>query len=180
MRIPERVRYKTMNKQMSKQYKEYVTDCQEKNETPISIEVFIKESELQEKQEKQDYLDYQKKIAEHNSVILEGKEPEKILNKDEWIKAGKPTEESKHERFIRLVEKRTEKALDAVDKLFALKGANYESSFEERMQVIHALTEVIKELENHYIGQKEISTGFKIQAPLVLETHLPDNQDLQK
>ncbi len=158
-----------MNKQQEKQYKEYVEECNVNNETPISKEDFIIELENMEKQEKQDYLDYQKKIAEHNAIVIEGNEPEKILNKDEWIKAGKPNGESKHERFIRLVEKRTDKVLSAIEKLFALKGANYESSLEERKQIIQALTEAVKRLENHFAGQKEITGGFKIQSLPVLE-----------
>ncbi len=153
-----------MNKQQEKEYKKYVEEfvqCPDAQEQ-LTKEEFVEALEKQEAEEQQAYLDYQGKIGENNAKLPEGKEPEIIKTKEQWIKAGKPTGETKAERFIRLVEPRTNKVLDVIEKLENLISPNYESTLKQREQVLAAIGERLAELEACYVGEKVEKKGFQL------------------
>lgn len=175
-----------MNKAQQKQYDSYVNECGENNETPLTTDEWQAEIIKAEEQEKDDYLNYQAKVAGRNKVNKVAFEantqadkgnftPEKIMTKEEWLKAGKPTGKGKHEKFTDLVEPRTSKVLDAIEKLKPLYRPNYESTLEERKQVITALKDAVAKLETHFTAEKakKATVGFKLQSLQSQETQKP-------
>lgn len=167
-----------MNKQQEKAYAEYVRSEKERGIEDSDImerELWLAEVIRAEEQEKADYLSYQKKIATRNDTLkADEQDREEILTKEEWLKAGKPSGKGKHEKFSELVEKRASKALEAIEKLKPLYNPNYESTLEERKQVITALKDTVAKLEAHFTAEKakKSTIVFKLQA--VQET-LPQN-----
>jgi len=157
-----------MNKQQEKEYKQYVEQCEQEQETAISKEDWITEIEKAKEQENQDYLNYQKKVSENNEKaktenakqelvtgIAEDAKTELILNKEDWIKKGKPTGESKKEKFMRLAERRLPQALKAIKHMENLAMPQYEGSATAKAFILAEIEKAVLALKTSYEGKQK-------------------------
>lgn len=60
----------------------------------------------------------------------------------------------KHGKFVELANKRTSKARIAIRRLIPLVGINYESSLDERQQILIGIKEAYDELEKVFTQQR--------------------------
>lgn len=76
-----------------------------------------------------------------------------------------PADESKGAKFLRLGKQRTGKALKAINQLRALAGNGYESTEEQRKQVVDALQAAVTGVKEAFAGKKETAAAFDFTAP---------------
>lgn len=91
-----------------------------------------------------------------------------------WIRKGKDKDgnevevagdsgETKHERFVRLVENRMTTALTALDTVMNLSSNQYDSTEAEQAKIVNALKLKVLDIENSFKAQsKEESRKFKL------------------
>lgn len=81
------------------------------------------------------------------------------------------TSETKHEKFLRLMQKRLLRALDEIRLVGQLASTNYESFEEERLEVVQHLTNAVSVVANGFdvifeaqIGQPDPNTPVELPA----------------
>jgi hypothetical protein len=72
--------------------------------------------------------------------------------------------ETPNERFTRLAEARMNKILDGYRLIANLKGSNYKSTQEQRIELIQVLRQGLDELEAVLAGEKIDKTKFKFSS----------------
>ena len=77
------------------------------------------------------------------------------------VETDKPND--KRERFRRVAEKRTNKAIYALRSLKACAGNGYDYSEAERDQLIKAVREAVKDLETAFFERGRETTEFKFR-----------------
>lgn len=70
--------------------------------------------------------------------------------------------ENKSDKFKRLAEKRTQKAIKSISMLRALSGNSYESKPEQHAKIISSLTTEVAAVENAFKGHKPAAQQFKL------------------
>jgi hypothetical protein len=79
-------------------------------------------------------------------------------------RATVPENETKGAKFVRLAQKRTGKALNAIRQIGQLSGAGYESNDEQIKKIFAALSDAAKQAYERFEskGSKEKAAGFTL------------------
>jgi hypothetical protein len=80
------------------------------------------------------------------------------------VRAKSVSDETKAQKFQRLAKHRTTKALERIRQLKPLTGTAYESTIEQRRQVVDAILKAVTELEVAFSGSKSEAKGFDFKS----------------
>ena len=75
-------------------------------------------------------------------------------------KAVIPTDESKADRFIRVVQPRVAKAVKSISTIGFCAGASYEYTEDQIKQIAETLIVSLRALQATFVGKGEVSGGF--------------------
>lgn len=73
-----------------------------------------------------------------------------------------PKNETKEQKFVRLAEKRTQKALQAISALGKLTGSSYAYTPAQAAKIVDVLTQQLGAVKEKFAGKKEVAVQFKL------------------